>query len=69
VWDVSAVSAEELAAVRSFLDRRWTLDAQARGRLALQLADALWPKVGGAPTDLPPEAFLEQLAQQKSYRG
>jgi hypothetical protein len=66
---VSAVSAEETAAVRSFLDRRWTLDPAARGRLALQLADALWPKVGGAPGGMPPEAFLEQLAQQKWGRG
>ena len=69
VWDVSAVSAEELAAVRSFLERRWQLGAEARGRLALQLAEALWPKVGGAPAGLAPEGFLEQLAQQKSLRG
>jgi uncharacterized RDD family membrane protein YckC len=69
MWDVSAVGAEEVAAVRSFLDRRWSLDAAARNRLALQLADALWAKVGGAPNGLPPEAFLEQLVQQKSGRG
>jgi uncharacterized RDD family membrane protein YckC len=68
VWDVSAVSAEEVAAVRSFLERRWTLERGARGQIALQLADALWPKVGGAPNGLPPEAFLEQLEQQKSGR-
>ena len=69
VWDVSAVGAEEVAAVRSFLERRWGLDFQARNQLALQLADALWPKVGGAPTGLAPEAFLEQVARQKSLRG
>jgi uncharacterized RDD family membrane protein YckC len=69
VWDVSSVAAEELAAVRSFLERRWTLDPSARGQLALQLADALWPKVAGAPPGLPPEVFLEQLEQQKSVRG
>jgi uncharacterized RDD family membrane protein YckC len=69
VWDVSSVGAEELAAVRSFLERRWTLDPAPRGQLALQLADALWPKVAGAPSGLPPEAFLEQLEQQKSVRG
>ncbi|HEX8053668.1 MAG TPA: RDD family protein [Thermoleophilaceae bacterium] len=69
VWDVSAVSAEELSAVRSFLDRRWTIDVRARGQLALQLAEVLWPKVAGAPAGLPPEAFLEQLAQQKALRG
>lgn len=69
VWDVSAVGAEEIAAVRSFLERRWTLDHGTRGRLALQLADGLWQKVGGAPHGLSPEAFLEQLAQQKSGRA
>lgn len=69
VWDVSSVSAEELSAVRSFLERRWSLDPQARHRLGLQLADALWPKVAGAPSGMPPEAFLEQLARQKSARG
>ena len=55
--------------MRSFLERRWTIDAGARGALALQLAEALWPKVAGAPGGLPPEAFLEQLAQQKALRG
>jgi uncharacterized RDD family membrane protein YckC len=69
VWDVSAVSAEELSAVRSFLERRWSLDPAARHRLGFQLADVLWPKVAGAPNGLPPEVFLEQLAQQKSARG
>lgn len=69
VWDVSAVGPAEVAAVRSFLDRRWTLEVRARNQLALQLADALWPKVGGAPAGLAPEAFLEQLAEQKSLRG
>lgn len=69
VWDVSAVGAEELAVVRSFLERRWTLEPAARGQLALQLADAMWSKVAGAPGGLPPEAFLEQLEQQKSVRA
>jgi uncharacterized RDD family membrane protein YckC len=69
VWDVSQVSADELSAVRSFLERRWDLEWDVRGRLALQLADALWPKVAGAAPGLPPEQFLEQLAQQKSQRG
>ena len=69
VWDVSAVAAEELSAVRSFLERRWGLAPAARQQLGLQLAGALWPKVGGAPTGLPPETFLEQLVQQKSVRG
>ena len=69
VWDVSQVTADELSAVRSFLERRWELDWKARGQLALQLAHALWPKVAGATPGLPPEQFLEQLAQQKARRG
>ena len=69
IWDVSQVSLEEVAAVRSFLERRWQLEHAARGRLALQLADALWPKVAGAAPGLPPEQFLEQLAMQKAQRG
>ena len=69
VWDVSQVTAEELATVRSFLERRWEIGWNARGQLALQLADALWPKVAGATPGLPPEQFLEQLAQQKAQRG
>ena len=69
VWDVSQVTTEELAAVRSFLERRWEIEHIARGQLALQLADALWPKVAGATPGLPPEQFLEQIAQQKAARG
>lgn len=68
-WDVSQVSNEEVAAVRSFLERRWQLDYAPRMQLALQLADALWPKVAGATPGLPPEQFLEQLALQKAQRG
>jgi len=68
-WDVSGVGAEEVAAVRSFLERRWSLEPGARGALALQLTSALWPKVGGVPNGIPPETFLEQLAQQKAGRG
>jgi uncharacterized RDD family membrane protein YckC len=68
-WDVSQVTAEEVAAVRSFLERRWQIEFTARGQLALQLANALWPKVAGATPGLPPEQFLEQIAQQKAARG
>ena len=69
VWDVSHVTADELSAVRSFLERRWELDSKARGQLAFQLADALWPKVAGAAPGLAPEQFLEQVADQKARRG
>lgn len=65
-WDVSAVTVEEVSAVRSFLERRATLEARARDRLASTLADRLAPKVGGLQPGLSAEAFLEQLALTKS---
>lgn len=70
-WDVSAVSAEELATVRSFLDRRDSLDWGARGELARAMAEQLRPRVGGVPEDpaLDDEAFLEQLARVKAARA
>jgi uncharacterized RDD family membrane protein YckC len=67
-WDVSAVTQQELAAVRQFLSRRHTLEAVARRRIATQLAEGLGERVAGAPPDLAPEDFLEQLAQAKSAR-
>ena len=68
-WDVTGVSADELAAVRSFLARRYELTAEARYRLAADLAGALRPKVVGAPENLGSEAFLEKLAVAKLPRA
>lgn len=68
-WDVSSVTADELATVRRFLDRRDTLTMEARGRLSEELARRLRSKVvcperdGGGP-----EVFLEELAAVKSTR-
>jgi uncharacterized RDD family membrane protein YckC len=67
-WDVSAVSAEEAAAVRRFLERRASLTPQARRHLASQLAGQLALRVAGAPEDLEPEPFLERLAAAKAAR-
>lgn len=67
-WDVSAVTAEELATVRRFLDRRPGLTADARARLAGELADRLRPKVVGPPPGQAPEAFLEAVAAAKAAR-
>ena len=63
-FDVSAVTAQELATVRSFLERRPGLDVPARRRLALQLSERLRPKVVGAP-EADGEPFLEWLASAK----
>lgn len=68
-WDVSAVSAAELAAVRRFLDRRNELTSGARYELALKLAQPLRSKVPGVPDDVRGERFLEQLAAAKAARS
>ena len=67
-WDVSAVTAEEVATVRRFLERRAGLVPDARHRLAEELAARLRPKVVGPSPDLGPEAFLEELAAAKAAR-
>ena len=67
-WDVSAIAGDELVAVRSFLERRHDLEDAARHHLAWQLADALRPKVAGAPGDMSAERFLEHLAAAKEAR-
>ena len=71
-WDVSAVTAEELAAVRSFLGRRQ--DAFKDAVRADPLSPAGWPKGSrartspGAPPGMPPERFLEDVARVKASR-
>ena len=66
-WDVSAITADDLATIRRFLERRAELTPQARWHLAQQLAGRLQPKVVGAPS-LPPETFLEYLSVAKARR-
>jgi uncharacterized RDD family membrane protein YckC len=68
-WDVSAVSDQELILVRAFLANRWGYTPEARHRLALQLADRLWPLVAGPVTPPHPEQFLEAIVLVKSVRG
>jgi uncharacterized RDD family membrane protein YckC len=68
-WDVSAVTAEELAAVRSFLERREQLTWDARAQLARALAGPLRRKVAGAGVPEVDERFLERLAAVKAARG
>lgn len=68
-WDVSAVSAEDVATVRRFLERRAQLTSEARRSLARDLAGRLRPKVAGAPADLDPEAFLRAVSDAKAARA
>jgi uncharacterized RDD family membrane protein YckC len=67
-WDVSAITGEELAAVRSFLERRTEITADARWQIAGMLAQKLRPKVAGADASLGDERFLDLLASVKAAR-
>jgi uncharacterized RDD family membrane protein YckC len=69
-WDVSAISASDIATVRSFLERRASLEWGARAELARTMASRLRPRVGGLSEAAPltDEAFLEQLARVKGAR-
>jgi uncharacterized RDD family membrane protein YckC len=68
-WDVSGVSADDLATLRQFLDRRISLQPAARAHLATDLAARVRPKVIGAPDGWHPESFLEAVVAAKSTRG
>lgn len=67
--DVSTVTAEDLATIRKFLERRDSLGQAARASLASDLAWRLAPKVAGTDPSIGPEAFLEQVAAAKAARG
>ncbi len=67
-WDVSAITREDLVLIRRFLERRTGLASGPRERLARRIAERVGPKVAGAPTDLAPEALLEQVARAKASR-
>ncbi|HMJ35752.1 MAG TPA: RDD family protein [Baekduia sp.] len=66
VLDVSAVTADDLAAVRGFLDRRDDLPPEVRGDLARRIAGALAPRVGGAAAHLGDEDLIERVAHAKA---
>ena len=66
--DVSGLSQAELAALRRFLERRRALAEVPRRLLARDLANRLRPRVGGVGADLPPERFLELIAELRRIR-
>jgi uncharacterized RDD family membrane protein YckC len=68
-WDTSAVTPEEIAAVRRFLERRNEIDRAARLELGRTLAERLRPKVGGVSGELSAERFLALLVNAKAVRG
>ena len=67
-WDATALTPEEVATVRRFLERRATLVPDARARLAAELAGRLRPKVA-APDDVGDERFLEMAIAAKALRS
>jgi len=67
-WDVSAVTADEVAALRSFLGRREALDPRSRADLAQTLSFQILPKVAGVPLEGGPEVFLERVVAAKTLR-
>ncbi len=68
-WDVTAVSQDDVAAVRAFLERRPALQGEYRLQIAAELASRLRPRVGGAPPNLGDEPFLELLVATKTARS
>jgi hypothetical protein len=68
-WDVSAITVEEIATVRRFLERRESLTGGARADLAADLARRLRARVAGAPEDVSAERFLELLSAAKATRS
>jgi uncharacterized RDD family membrane protein YckC len=65
--DTAGLTERDYGLIRSFLERRTSLEPSARQELAARLAGAVRPRVGGHWTDgLDDEAFLAAVAQ--AYR-
>jgi uncharacterized RDD family membrane protein YckC len=68
-WDVTAVSQDDVATVRAFLDRRSALQPEHRVHIGGELARRLRPRVGGAPPNIDDEEFLQLLVAAKAARS
>ncbi|MGH9042219.1 MAG: RDD family protein [Acidimicrobiia bacterium] len=68
-WDVSGVTPDEVATVRRFLERRFSLDPGARLQLGEELAARIRPRVPGVPPAASAEEFLEGLSAAKAARA
>lgn len=64
-WDVTLVTAQDLATIRHFLDRRISLPAAARSHLANSLASSIAARVNGPTPELHPEYVLEGIIVAK----
>lgn len=68
-WDVSAVTAEQVALAERFLRGRWGYAPGPRARLAARLANLIAPRVAGAPSGLVAEQLLEGVVAAKRGGG
>ncbi len=68
-WDVTAVRPADMMVAGMFLSNRSGYTPEARGKLAVDLANGIWPMVVGAPSNMGPEQFLEAVFLVKSVRG
>jgi uncharacterized RDD family membrane protein YckC len=68
-WDVSAVTPDEVLAIRTFLDRRTALPWHIRSYLASELLNRIAPKVTGLPDSAHPEYILEGIVIAKHARS
>jgi uncharacterized RDD family membrane protein YckC len=64
-WDVSRVTDRELALVRRFLDRRWSIENPARAAIADDLAGRLRPRVVSPAAPMANEDFLARVVELK----
>ena len=64
-WDVSAITDQEVAVIRSFLTRANGLTFESRSTYASQLRERIAPRVGGADPNLADEAFLTRVVAEK----
>ena len=65
--DASGVSEATYQLVRSFLERRDSLEPAARQRVAEEIAQAVGPVIGMPPAPMPAEQLLEEVAA--AYRA
>lgn len=68
LWDVSAVSADEVQLCRHFLQRRFTIPDAARYQLSIEIATRLAGKVTGLPQTCHPEFVIEGVVRAKELR-
>jgi uncharacterized RDD family membrane protein YckC len=68
-WDVSGVTADELALARRFLDRRLALPPATRWDVSVELAHHLATKARGLPSQSHPEYVVEGVVVAKEMRA